>query len=169
MAMEFAVGDKVVHPYHGPGTIARVEQKEFMEGQERYYVIDIPDQGLTLYIPEPRMSITGVRPAMSGKQRRQVLDTLSGKPVQLPDDHKERQEQVWEKLKTGESFQVAETVRDLMWHQQQAHLTKKDTEYLDRARKMLAAEVALVEGCEVAEANRTIETIMADALSRAEA
>jgi CarD family transcriptional regulator len=168
MAMEFAVGDKVVHPYHGPGTIARVEQKEFMEGQERYYVIEIPDQGLTLHIPQHRMGITGVRRAMSEKQRHQVLDTLRSKPQELPGDHKERQEQVWEKLKTGEFTQVAETVRDLMWHEQQAHLTKKDADYLDRARKMLAAEIALVDDCEVTEANSTIETIMADALSSAE-
>ena len=167
--MEFAVGDKVVHPYHGPGIITRVEQKEFMEGQERYYVIEIPEQGLTLHIPQHRMSITGVRPAVSDAQLRQVLDTLHSKPDQLPEDHKERQEQVWERLKANEPIQVAETVRDLMWHQQQAHLTKKDTEYLDRARKMLAAEMALVDGREVAEANRTIETIMADALSSAEA
>ncbi len=55
-----------------------------------------------------------------------------------------------------------------MWHQHEAHLTKKDTEYLDRARKMLAAEMALVDGREIAEANRAIETIMADALSSAE-
>ncbi|MFN2184939.1 MAG: CarD family transcriptional regulator, partial [Anaerolineae bacterium] len=36
--MGFDVGDKVVHPYHGPGVIIRIEQKEFMESQERYYV-----------------------------------------------------------------------------------------------------------------------------------
>ena len=167
--MDFAAGDKVVHPYHGPGIITSVEQKEFMEGQERYYVIEIPDQGLTLHIPQHRMGITGVRPAVSDKQLPKVLDILRSKPDQLPDDHKERQEQVWEKLKANEPVQVVETVRDLMWHQQQAHLTKKDTEYLDRARKMLAAEMALVDGCKVAEASRTIETIMAEALSSAEA
>ena len=166
--MAFAVGDKVVHPYHGPGIITRVEQKEFMEGKESYYVIEIPEQGLTLHIPQHRMSITGVRPAVSDKQLDQVLDILHGTPEQLPGDHKERQEQVWEKLKTNEPGQVAETVRDLMWHQHQAHLTKKDTESLDRARKMLAAEIALVDGREVAEANKAIETIMAEALSNAE-
>lgn len=166
--MEFAVGDKVVHPYHGPGTITSIDHKEFMEGLERYYVIEIPDQGLTLHIPPHRMGATGVRMAVSDEQLCQVLDLLRGKPEQLPQDHKERQEQVWEKLKTGQSSQVAETVRDLMWHQRQAHLTKKDTEYLDRGRKMLAAEIALVNDSEVAEANRTIEAAVAEALSSAE-
>ncbi len=167
--MKFAVGDKVVHPYHGPGTIIRVDQEEITEGQERYYVIEIPDQGLILHIPHHRMGVTGVRPAMSGRQMRQVLNTLRDTPEQLPEDHRERQELVWEKLKTGKSLQVAETVRDLLWHQQQAHLTKKDTDYLDRARKMLAAEIALVEDVEIAEANRTIEAIVAETLASAEA
>lgn len=167
--MEFAVGAKVVHPHHGPGTIVRIEQNEQAEGQECYYVIEIPDQGLTLHIPRHRMGIAGVRLAMSDKQLRQVLNTLGGRPEELPQDHRERQEQVWEKLRTGESSQVAETVRDLMWHQHQAHLTKKDSDYLDRARKMLAAEIALVDDCEVAEANRTIEAIVADTLASTEA
>ena len=166
--MKFAVGDKVVHPFHGPGTIIRIEQKEITEGQERYYVIEIPDQGLTLHIPHHRMGVTGVRRAMSGRQMRQVLKTLRGTPEQLPVDHRERQELVWEKLKTGESFQVAEAVRDLVWHQHKAHLTKKDADYLDRARKMLAAEIALVDECELAEAIRTIETIVTEVLASAE-
>jgi len=165
--MEFAVGDKVVHPYHGPGTIARVEQKEFMEGQERYYVIEIPDQGLTLHIPQHRMGITGVRRAMSEKQRHQVLDTLRSKPQELPGDHKERQEQVWEKLKTGHPFQIAEAVRDLTWHQKDSHLTKKDTDYLDRGRKLLAAEMALVSDTEVDDASKQIEATLNAALDTA--
>lgn len=166
--MEFAIGDKVVHPHHGPGIITSVEQQDFMGEQEHYYVIDIPDQGLTLHIPQHRMSITGVRPAVSDKRLGQVLELLRGKPVQLPDDHKERQEQVWEKLKANEPTEVAETVRDLLWHEKQAHLTKKDTEYLDRARKMLAAEMALVDGSDLAEASRAIDAIMAEVLSSAE-
>ena len=105
--MEFAVGDKVVHPHHGPGIITNVEHKDFMEGQEHYYVIEIPDQGLTLHIPQHRMSITGVRPAVSDEQLDSVLNILYGTPEQLPGDHKERQEQVWEKLRTNEPAQVA--------------------------------------------------------------
>ena len=82
--MKFAIGDKVVHPYHGPGTIIRIEQKEITEAEERYYVIEIPDQGLTLHIPHHRMGATGVRRAMSSRQLRQVLNTIRDAPEQLP-------------------------------------------------------------------------------------
>jgi CarD family transcriptional regulator len=163
--MQFAVGDKVVHPHHGPGQITAIEHKEFMHGMEYYYVIDIPTQGLTLHIPKHRMEEIGVRLAMPQTQFDGVLDILRSKPDQLPQDHKERQEQILEKLKTGQPSELAEAVRDLAWYQKLSHLTKRDTDYMDRGRKLLAAEMALVANTEIADANETIESTLTDALA----
>jgi CarD family transcriptional regulator len=165
--MRLAVGDKIVHPHHGPGTITSIEQKEFLEGSEVYCVIEIPAQGLILHVPKRRMEEIGVRRAMSKTQIRRMLATLRKTPRLLPDDYKERQEQVWEQLQTGDPIQLAETVRDLTWHDRRSQLTKKDTDYLDRAQKLLAAEMALVSETEIAEANRTLEATLAAAMERA--
>lgn len=164
--MQFAIGDPVVHPYHGPGKITGIEHRDLSEGLEHYYVIEIPTQGLTIHIPVHRMALIGVRPAMAHAQLDRMLETLHGRPRELPPDYKERQELVSEKLKTGRPIQVAEVVRDLTWHEQCAHLTKKDSEYLDRGRRLLAAEVALVSDVEVAEANRMIESTLNAALEK---
>lgn len=163
--MQFAVGDKVVHPHHGPGQITGIEHKEFMHGKEHYYVIDIPAQGLTLHIPKHRMEEIGVRPAMRKAQIRQMLDVLRSRPNELPPDHKERQEQILEKLQTGQPSDLAEAVRDLAWYQKMSHLTKRDTDYMDRGRKLLAAEMALVADTEIADANEIIEATLNDALA----
>ncbi|HSR35524.1 MAG TPA: CarD family transcriptional regulator [Anaerolineae bacterium] len=165
--MQFAIGDKVVHPHHGPGRITGLEHKEFVHGEDNYYVIEIPAQGLTLHIPQDRMEEVGVRPAMAKGQLEHVLDILRSRPKRLPEDHKERQEQVWEKLQTSQPVEIAEAVRDLAWHEVYAHLTKKDTDYLDRGQKLLAAEMALVSGTEVTEASRMIETTLAAAMADA--
>jgi CarD family transcriptional regulator len=163
--MQFAVGDKVVHPHHGPGRIIGIERKEFMHGMENYYVIEIPTQGLTLHIPKHRMQEVGVRPAMLQTQFHIILDILRSSPDQLPQDHKERQEQILEKLRAGQPSDLAEAVRDLAWYQKMSHLTKKDTDYMDRGRKLLAAEMALVADTEIADANETIESTLTDALA----
>jgi CarD family transcriptional regulator len=163
--MRLAVGDKVVHPHHGPGRITGIEYKEFTHGEESYYVIEIPTQGLTLHIPQHRIQEAGVRPAMPRDQLQRVLETLRSTPHELPEDHKERQEQVWEKLQTGEPLEIAEVLRDLAWHEKHAHLTKKDSDYLDRGQKLLAAEIALVTGTEVAEASKTIESTLTTAVA----
>ncbi len=163
--MQFAVGDKVVHPHHGPGQITGIENKEFTHGTEDYYVIDIPTQGLTLHIPKHRMQELGVRPAMLQTQFHHVLDILRSAPHQLPQDHRERQEQILEKLKTGQPDDLAEAVRDLAWYQKLSHLTKRDSDYMDRGRKLLVAEMALVADTELADVDRTIESTLTDALA----
>jgi CarD family transcriptional regulator len=166
--MQFSVGDKVVHPHHGPGQVVGVEQKEIIEESKRYYVIEIPAQELTIYVPRRKVESVGVRPAMSRDKLARVLDTLRAYAPELPEDHKERQELIWEKLKTGEVLDIAEVVRDLLWHKKRAHLTKKDTDYLDRGRKRLAAEMALVSEMDLDDADKMIDDMLADGMEHEE-
>jgi CarD family transcriptional regulator len=158
--MQFSVGDRVVHPHHGPGEITGVERREFVEEAKRYYVIEIPGQGLTLFVPLRKVEQVGIRPIMRRAKLLRVLDTLRGRPRRLPEDHKERQEMVWEKLKTGRAMQVAEVVRDLTWQRERDHLTKRDAEYLQHGRDFLAAEMALASEVEVSEANDRIDAAL---------
>jgi CarD family transcriptional regulator len=167
--MQYAVGDKVVHPYHGPGQVIGVERKELIDEAKRYYVIEIPVQDLTVYVPRRTVDEVGVRPAMSRAKLSRVVETLKGRPRHLPQDHKDRQELVWEKLKTGNVTEIAEVVRDLLWHKELEHLTKKDGDYLDRGRKLLAAEMALVSESDIDDAERTINDVLAASIAGREA
>lgn len=163
--MQFSVGDKVVHPNHGPGRVASVERRDLMDGLKRYYVIDIPGQGLTVHIPVGRADAAGVRRAMSQSRLPRVLSTLRSEPCQLPENYKERQEQIIEKLRTGRVMQLASVVRDLTWHRERAHLTRKDSDCLKQGQDLLAAEMALVSGDDVSDANRLIDATMNAALA----
>jgi CarD family transcriptional regulator len=167
--VKFAVGDKVVHPRHGPGQITRIERKELLDGTKQYYTIEIPEQGLTLYVPTRKMKEVGVRPAMSQAMLSRVMDRLQSRPGQLPPDYRVRQEEVWEKLRSARSMAIAEVVRDLTWLRQADHLTKRDADYLKQGRELLAAEMALALDTEVSEAMDRIDAALASAMARAEA
>ncbi len=158
--MEFSVGDKVVHPRHGFGQIIRLESLDLVEGFERYYVIEVPDQGLTLHVPVRKMEELGVRPVMSRAKLSRVLETLRGRPHQLSEGYKQRQDRVRERLETGGPLRIAEVVRDLTWHERRAYLTKADSELLARGRDFLAAEIAVVTNTEIVEAKQTIDTAL---------
>lgn len=163
--MQFSVGDKVVHPHYGPGSIAGIERKDLMDGPKRYYVIDIPGRGLTMHVPVGRADEVGVRLAMSQASLGRVLSLLRGRPRPLPEDYRERQEQVSAELKTGRVMQLARVVRDLSWHRERAHLTKTDSDYLKQGRELLAAEMALVSGEAVSDASKLIAATMTAALA----
>lgn len=162
--MQLTVGDRVVYPRHGMGRIRRLENMDVVEGFERYYVIDIPDQGLTVHVPVRKVEELGVRPVMSPAKLAQVLDTLCGRPHLLAEDHRKRQEWVREKLETGRPLRIAEIVRDLTWHERRAHLTKADSALLAQGRDILSAEMALVTDTPVADVKRTIDDAMTSAM-----
>jgi RNA polymerase-interacting CarD/CdnL/TRCF family regulator len=57
--MKFDIGDKVVHPQHGVGHVADVEEKQFEPNTTRtYYVVLIP--ATTLWVPV-NLSSSGLR------------------------------------------------------------------------------------------------------------
>jgi CarD family transcriptional regulator len=163
--MQYSVGDKVVHPHHGPGWITGIERREILDGLKRYYVIEIPDQGLTLYLPVGKADEAGIRPAMAQSRLPRVLSTLRSRPHLLPEDYRERQEQISTQLKTGRAMQLARVVRDLTWHRHRAHLTRKDSDYLKQGRDLLAAEMALVSGDTISDTSKLIESTMTAAMA----
>jgi CarD family transcriptional regulator len=163
--MQFSVGDKVVHPHHGPGRVVSVERRELMDGPKRYYVIEIPGQGLTVYIPAGKADGAGVRLAMSQSRLPRVLSTLRSRPHPLPEDYRERQEQIGAQIKTRRVMELAKVVRDLTWHRKRAHLTQVDSQYLKQGRELLAAEMALVSGDAVSDASKLIEATMTAAMA----
>jgi CarD family transcriptional regulator len=135
-----------------------------LDGIKRYYVIEIPVQGLTVHLPVRKADEVGIRPAMAPSRLLQVLRKLRSRPRRLPEDYKERQEQILEKLKTGRVDQLVRVVRDLSWHRERAHLTKRDTDYLKQGCDLLAAEMALVSGDDISDANELIESTVTAAM-----
>ncbi|MBN1483976.1 MAG: hypothetical protein JXA37_04585 [Chloroflexia bacterium] len=163
--MEFAVGDKVVHPRIGAGRITGTKEQELVAGFASYYVIEIPGKESTLYIPRNKIEELGVRPVMSPKKLEEVLAVLSSPAEQLYDDARERQKDVQERLSSGDPVQIAEVLRDLCWHRHKSSLTKKDEELVAQGNEFLAAEMALAVGTTVPEVqgriNEALERLVA--------
>jgi CarD family transcriptional regulator len=166
-AMQFSVGDKVVHPQYGPGQITGIVCRELVDGAKCYYVIDMPGQGLTLHVPVLRAGELGMRPAMPLSMLLQVLSTLRSSPCRLPDDPRERQGQIGANIRTGEVLPLASVVRDLTWHRERAHLTKRDSDLLKQGQARLAAEMALVSGDNASDSIKLIGSTMTAALASA--
>lgn len=166
--MQFSVNDKVIHPAYGAGTITGIEEQGQVSDGTSYYVIEIPAQRLTLRVPSQRMEQSGIRPATTPGKLPGILARLRSRADLLPDNAAARHEGMGGKLITGRALQLAEVVRDLTWHRRRAHLTKKDTDLLNRGRSLLAAEMALASDIEIAEATRAIDAALAAGMETAD-
>jgi CarD family transcriptional regulator len=163
--VQYSIGDNIVHPHRGPGRIVDVQRREFIDEEKRYYVIEIAVPEMTVHVPVRGVDELGIRPAISCARLPRVLAKLRSRPRRLPQDYKQRQEEVWERLRTGRVMQMAEVVRDLTWHRKREHLTRKDSELLTQGTQRLTAEMALVSGTDVSDIKKTIEDTLAVAMS----
>ena len=57
----FKVGDKIVYPMHGAGTIEAIEQKEMLGDEKDYYIIRMPIGGMKLMVPTDKAENIGIR------------------------------------------------------------------------------------------------------------
>jgi RNA polymerase-interacting CarD/CdnL/TRCF family regulator len=73
--MQFKIGDRVIHPVHGPGQIVNVKEKEFSDKKTRlYYEVALPKR-VTLWVP--------VETEKAGKLRLETVRSELNQPSDL--------------------------------------------------------------------------------------
>lgn len=148
----FEVGDRVVHPTRGAGTVVGIERKGIRDKICLYYIIDLIAQEGKLLVPIANAEKIGLRQVVGKDAIKQVFRVLAASPNPLPNGRKERQVYIIKKLETGDIRKVTEVIRNLAWLEKSSKLTVTDAKLLERAKGFLAGELALAEGIEFEEA-----------------
>jgi CarD family transcriptional regulator len=141
MPMAYQVGDTVVYPHHGAAVIERQETRT-MEGKERdYLVLRLTYGDLTLMVPADATDEVGLRDVCSKSEVDAVWDVLRNREFSMPTNWSRRFKANYEKLKSGDIFQVAEVVRNLAIREQDKGLSTGEKQMYTRAKKILASEL----------------------------
>ena len=156
----FEAGDKVVHPAHGAGVIAAVEQKEVLDEYSRYYVIDMAVQHMRLMVPVRTSDEIGLRAVASKKITRAALSTLADAPDDLPDDFRQRQSSLQARLREGTALAVAAVVRDMAWRMHDKPHSPTEARLYQQARNLLGGELALAQNTDVESALVQIDELV---------
>lgn len=169
--MAFKAGDAVVHPIRGAGVVEWVEERRWRGDSDVYYRIGLLGQpGTKVMIPKDAAEGIGLRLAISQAKLKDVWVVLCDDPENLPSDHKVRYQEVQEKLHTGNVFELAEAVRDMAWRRQQrGHLTITGKRLYDEGVKLLAGEVAAVQGVDLMAAEVQVKTRLREGIAIAAA
>lgn len=162
--MEFSVGEHIVHPAHGTGTVVGVKNQELATGYQRYYVIRFADKRLTVQVPSRKADEIGLRSVMGSNKCEEVMRVLRSLPQTLPDSFKERRSAVETLLHSGRPIKVAEALRDLSWRREMKSLNKADSEQYSQASSMLVQEIALATGAATTEVERKIRQALDESI-----
>jgi len=159
----FSVGDRVVYPMHGAGVIESIEEKEILGARKRYYVMKIPMGEMKVLIPTDNITQVGLREVIDKKEVSQVFVVLKGEQPEMSTNWNRRYRNHLDKIKSGDIFEVAEVVRNLMLRDREKGLSTGESKMLETARQILISELILVQGMEHSEITAALDGIFAQA------
>lgn len=143
--MTFAVGDKVVYPMHGAGTIEAIEEREILGEKHRYYIMRMPIGDMKVMIPMANVAEIGLRQIIGDGEVEQVLAVLRGERTRMSSNWNRRYRANLEKIKSGNIYEVAEVVRNLTLRDQEKGLSTGERKMLENARQILISELVLAQ------------------------
>lgn len=154
---KFKIGDRVVHPQHGVGTVDNIEVKQFEPNISRiYYVILIPDT--TLWVPV-NLPTSGLRKLSERGDLDQCRQVLQSAPIKLITG-RDLLTNLAGTLKKGTIIAQCEVVRDLAAYGWGKPLYGPISEFQERVLNVLYQEWALVEEVSVVDASQEIGALL---------
>ncbi len=156
----FQIGDKVVYPMHGAGIIEAIEEKEILGEKQKYYVMKMPVGNMQVMIPMANVSTLGLRQVVDTDSLEMVLDILKDQRQDLTSSWNHRYRKNMDKIKTGDIYEVARVVRDLMRREKEKGLSTGERKMLDNARQILISELVLVKEIDQEQANHLLDKVV---------
>ena len=141
--MTFQIGDKVVYPNQGVGTIENISIRSFGACSERFYLLRLGCNAMTVMVPFSNAANVGLRRVTKDREISRILSFLGNGRGPVISDWKLRFKENTAKMQSGDLFQAAQVLKELL----QVHIDKplsfREKKMLDRARHMLVAEISI--------------------------
>src|SRR3712207_9283140 len=74
----YDIGDKVVYPHHGAGTVVKKESRTVLGEEREYLTIQILHNDMTVNVPSENAEKVGLRKVIDEEMVERVLGVLSG-------------------------------------------------------------------------------------------
>ena len=118
----FNVGDKIVYPMHGAGTIDAIEEKDILGQKQSYYILKMPGE-VKVMVPTTKAEEVGVRSIINKESADKVFGVLSQDETIMDKNWNKRYRDNMEKMKSGDIYEIADVVRNLSFKQKEKWLS----------------------------------------------
>ena len=153
----FNVGDKIVYPMHGAGTIDSIEEKDILGEKQSYYILRMPG-GVKVMIPTAKAEEVGVRNIIDKSSADRVISVLEQNETDMDKNWNKRYRDNMDKMKSGDIYEVADVVRNLSFKQKEKGLSTGEKKMLNNAKQILVSELVLAEHATQEEVEEIVET-----------
>ncbi|WP_168211597.1 CarD family transcriptional regulator [Ruania zhangjianzhongii] len=155
--MQFAKGQVVVHPHHGPATVTRLAFRTVGEQRSRYLTLRIRRDDLEVSLPVERAEDIGVRSVLDAAGVQKVFKILAGPGQAFDKVWSRRVKDFTERLRSSDIFTVVGLVRDITRQNEEKKVSYGEMNLLNEARALVTAELAVALGLDDEEIAELIE------------
>ncbi|MEO8070856.1 MAG: CarD family transcriptional regulator, partial [Acidobacteriota bacterium] len=141
--MTFEIGDKVIYPNHGLGTIQRIETKTIMGTTCGFYQLRMANE-TTVFVPVDNVDGVGLRRAVSDAEVRRLFDLLGDGNIDSHQNWKGRFKDNSDRMRTGSIYDVVEVLKSLTFLSKTKSLSFREKRMLDRAKFLVVSEITEV-------------------------
>jgi CarD family transcriptional regulator len=159
----FQIGEKIVYPNHGIGTVENISTRSFGAQAERFYLLRLTYTSMTVMVPFSHVTEIGLRKVTRNGEVARVLGYLAESTAKRKCDWKDRFKENSDKMRNGTLLEIAEVLKTLLVLQTEKILSFREKKMLDRARHMLITELSISRGLREAEVVDLIERALAKA------
>ena len=140
----FNVGDFIVYPMHGAGTIDAIEEKDILGEKQSYYILKMPGE-VKVMVPTNKAEQIGVRNIIDKSSADKVFSILEDDETEMSMNWNKRYRDNMDKMKSGDIYEVADVVRNLSFKQKEKGLSTGEKKMLINAKQILVSELVLAE------------------------
>jgi CarD family transcriptional regulator len=157
----FDVGDKVVYPHHGAGTVVSKDVKLVLGEEREYLTIKILHNEMTVNVPVDNAEKVGLRWVIDQEMVEVVVKVLLGGSTEMPKNWNRRFKHNRDKMKTGDILELAEVVRNLALRDHEKGLSTGEKQMFVKAKKILASELMYAKDMDEEEAAEWLDGVLA--------
>jgi CarD family transcriptional regulator len=139
--MELSVGQKVAYPNQGVCLVEDIERKKIGERIIKFYALRVLSDNSMILVPLANAETVGVRPIITTRQYRHLIDKLAADFGEISPDWKARSREFSDKLQSGDVFEAADVLKKLTFLSHEKKLSFREQSYLEKARFLIVSEI----------------------------
>lgn len=161
--MKFKVGDAVVYPSQGAGIIEEITEREILGETQEYLKIVLNRGRMEILVPLKKGQEVGLRHCIGKDEVQNIYDSLRAADLKLPDSWPPRHRAELDILAAANPYELAKLAGVLAIRDVEKGLASTERDIAEKAKDMIASELAVVEDIKVDEARERLEQTLATA------
>ncbi len=160
--MTFKVGDTIVYPSQGGGRIDEITTREILGKTHEYLKLSFIRGDLDVLVPLGKSDEVNLRHTINKDEIEKLFSIILSPKMDLPAQWPPRHRLELEILSRGEAFELADLLGTLTKRDTEKGLADTEREIMERAKDMLASELAVIQAITLKEATEKINERLAN-------